>query len=91
MKRVLSLLILAILCKWAAAQEIVYENYDGKLYGSVTSQEVADALNQQHEVQIDKRKIELSEPIRNAGDSEILISLYAGVKASMTVRVTTIK
>jgi len=63
----------------------------GKLYGSVTSQEVADALNQQHEVQIDKRKIELSEPIRNAGDSDIVISLYAGVKVTMTVRVTAIK
>ncbi len=63
----------------------------GKLYGSVTNQEVADALNAQHNVEIDRRKIELAEPIRTAGDTEITISLYAGVKVNMTVRVTSIR
>ena len=63
----------------------------GKLYGSVTSQDIADALLSQHSIQLDKRKIELAEPIRNAGDSEITVSLYAGVKVQMTVRVTAIR
>ena len=62
----------------------------GRLYGSVTNQEVAEALKAQHEVEVDKRKIELAEPIRNAGDSEVTISLYAGIKVSMVVRVTAI-
>ncbi len=62
----------------------------GKLYGSVTTQEIAEALNEQHKIELDKRKIELSETIRNAGDTQVTVSLYAGVKVQMTVRVTTI-
>ena len=62
----------------------------GRLYGSVTSQEIAEALYKQHDIQLDKRKIELSEPIRTAGDSQFTVSLYAGVKVQMTVRVTAV-
>ncbi|MDI9519587.1 MAG: 50S ribosomal protein L9 [Bacillota bacterium] len=62
----------------------------GKLYGSVTNQEIADALAEQHQIQLDKRKIELAEPIRNAGDTQVTVSLYAGVKVQMTVHVTAI-
>ncbi|NLE20750.1 MAG: 50S ribosomal protein L9 [Clostridiales bacterium] len=60
----------------------------GRLYGSITGQEIADALNAQHGVQMDKRKIELAEPIRSVGETEVTVSLYAGVKALMTVSVT---
>lgn len=63
----------------------------GKLYGSVTSQEIAGALLSQHQIEMDRRKIELPEPIRNAGDSQVTISLYAGVKVTMTVHVTAIR
>ena len=62
----------------------------GKLYGSVTNQEIAESLSEQHQIQLDKRKIELAEPIRNAGDSQVTISLYAGIKVQMTVHVTAI-
>ncbi|MDD4133962.1 MAG: 50S ribosomal protein L9 [Eubacteriales bacterium] len=59
----------------------------GRLYGSVTAQEVADALNVQHKVTVDKRKIDLAEPIRSLGRVQATISLYAGVKATMTISV----
>lgn len=59
----------------------------GRLYGSVTGQEVADALLAQHKVSVDKRKIELAEPIRTIGETKATISLYAGVKANMTISV----
>lgn len=62
----------------------------GRLYGSVTGQEIADALNDQHGIVLDKRKIELAEPIRTVGDSEITVSLYSGVKIQMTVRVSAV-
>ncbi|MEG0996722.1 MAG: 50S ribosomal protein L9, partial [Clostridia bacterium] len=39
----------------------------GRLYGSITSQEIADALKEQHGIEVDKRKIEC-EPIRQTGD-----------------------
>ncbi len=59
----------------------------GRLYGSVTTQEVADALSAQHQVTVDKRKIDLAEPIRSLGKVQASISLYAGVKAAMTISV----
>lgn len=60
----------------------------GRLYGSVTVQEIAEELEKQHQVQIDRRKIELAETIRTVGDTEATVSLYAGVKVSMIVRVS---
>lgn len=63
----------------------------GKLYGSVTTQEIAEALKSQHQIELDKRKIELPEPIRTAGDSEVTVSLYTGIKVQMLVRVTAIR
>ncbi len=63
----------------------------GRLYGSVTGQEIAEALQAQHGIQLDKRKIELPEPIRTVGDSEVTVSLYAGVRVQMTVRVAAVR
>ena len=60
----------------------------GRLYGSVTGAEIAEALKAQHGVDIDKRKIDLSEPIRTVGETEVIIKLYTEISAKMTVRVT---
>jgi len=59
----------------------------GRLYGSVTGAEIADALKAQHGVEIDKRKIDLAEPIRTVGETEVIIKLYPEISAKMTVRV----
>ena len=58
----------------------------GKLYGSVTAQEIADALNKQYGVKVEKRKIEVAN-IRNAGDFTVNVWLYAGITAEMTAKV----
>ncbi len=60
----------------------------GRLYGSVTGAEIAEALKAQHGVDIDKRKIDLSEPIRTVGETEVIVKLYTEISAKMTVRVT---
>ena len=59
----------------------------GRLYGSITSAEIAQALEKQHGVKVDKRKIELPEPIRQVGDVNVSIWLYSGVTTPMIVRV----
>ena len=59
----------------------------GRLYGSVTAQEVAEAITAQHGITVDKRRIELKEPIRQLGDSPLSVWLYQGITAEMTVRV----
>lgn len=59
----------------------------GRLYGSITGQEIADALNTQHQVSVDKRKIDLAEPIRAVGETDVVVKLYPEISAKMTVRV----
>ena len=60
----------------------------GRLYGSVTAAEVAEALEKQLGVAADKRKIDLGDPIRETGDREISVRLYAGVNASVILRIS---
>ena len=60
----------------------------GRLYGSITGEQVAAALLAQHGVEVDKKKIDLSEPVRTVGETEILVKLYPEISAKMTVRVT---
>lgn len=55
----------------------------GRLYGSVTSQELAEALDKQYGVKVEKRRIE-SANIRNAGEYKVSVWLYAGIKVEMT-------
>ncbi|MGC8863052.1 MAG: 50S ribosomal protein L9 [Armatimonadota bacterium] len=58
-----------------------------KLYGSVTSQEIADALFEQHAIKVDKRKIHITEPIKNIGTFEVPIKLHHDVSANIHVEV----
>lgn len=57
----------------------------GRLYGSITGQEVADALKAQYNLTIEKRRVELSEPIRAIGEHDVSIWLYAGITVPMKV------
>ena len=58
----------------------------GRLYGSVTAQEIADELFKQYGVKVDKRRIDVAN-IRNAGDFTVSVWLYAGITAEMTAKV----
>ena len=59
----------------------------GRLYGSVTTEQVAEALAAQYGVKVDKRKIELPEPVRSVGSTEVNIRLYTGISAKMHLNV----
>ena len=63
----------------------------GRLYGSVTAQEVADALEQQHGIKADKRKIDLGDPIRETGIREISVWLYSGITTKMKLDIQPIQ
>ena len=58
---------------------------DGKLFGSVTSKDIAEALEAQKEIKVDKRKIALNAPVRNVGRIEVKVKTYAGVEGNLTV------
>jgi large subunit ribosomal protein L9 len=59
----------------------------GKLFGSVTSQEIADLVSAQG-VEIDRRKIQLGEPIRSLGEFKIPVKLHPQVTAELTLTVS---
>ena len=58
----------------------------GRLYGSITNQEIADALKKQFGVEVEKRRIEC-EPIRQTGDVIMEVKVYSGISANMKLRV----
>jgi large subunit ribosomal protein L9 len=59
----------------------------GRLFGSVTSKEIAKAAKDQLKMTIDKKKIVLDEPIRNLGNRFVEIKLHPKVTAQLTVKV----
>lgn len=60
---------------------------NGKLFGSVTSKDVADALKTQCKINIDKRKIELDEPIKSLGNYAVEVKLAPEVQTKLTVKI----
>ena len=59
----------------------------GKLFGSVTNQEIADALKAASGITLDKRKIVLSDPIKNVGTYTVQCKLGYEITAPLTVKI----
>lgn len=59
----------------------------GKLYGKVTSKDVAEALNKLIGAEIDKKKVDLPSGIKEFGSYDAAVKLYAGVSAGFKVKV----
>ena len=61
---------------------------DGRLFGSVTAKEIAEAVTKQFGVQIDQNKVSLALDIKAFGSYEAEVRLYPGIAAKMYVMVT---
>ena len=61
---------------------------DGRLFGSVTAQEIADAVRQARGVKIDKRRVQLSEPIKTTGTHMVTVEVSDGVFADVKTIIT---
>ena len=59
----------------------------GKLYGSVTSGDIATAIQERTGIELDKRKVALPEPIRNLGKQEVVIKLMIDLSTTIGVEV----
>lgn len=59
----------------------------GKIFGSVTSKEIAESIKKECGVEIDKKKIQLKEAIKTLGSQTIMIKLHPQVVANITVLV----
>ncbi|MFA5844696.1 MAG: 50S ribosomal protein L9 [Coriobacteriia bacterium] len=60
---------------------------EGKLYGSVTTQMIEDALREQFDVDVDHRKMEAGGHIKTLGDHTVVVQVFQDVKAELIVRV----
>lgn len=60
----------------------------GRIFGSITSKDIADALADQHKLTVDKKKIQLDNPIKQTGELIVDIKLYPEVMAKLKVTVT---
>ena len=60
---------------------------DGRLFGSVTTQDIVDAIRDARGVRIDKRKVHLDEPIRNVGTHMVVVEVADGVTATVKTMV----
>lgn len=59
----------------------------GKAFGSVSSKEIAKAAMDQHGIEIDKKKIQLADPIKSFGTHSVIIKLHPKVTATLNVKV----
>lgn len=59
----------------------------GKLFGSITSKDISDALKKQYNMDIDKRKIELLNPIKSVGDYEVTVKLAPEVETKILFKI----
>lgn len=59
----------------------------GRLFGSITSKQIADDLNKQFKVKVDRRKIDLKDPLRSLGHHKVEVKLHNDVVGTINVQV----
>ncbi len=60
---------------------------NGKLFGAITAKDIVEALEKDHKIFLDKKKLELDAPIKSLGKTNIQLKLYNGVVANCSVEV----
>ncbi len=60
---------------------------DGRLFGSVTTQDIADAIRDARGIRVDRRKIHLEEPLRNVGTYMVVVEVSDGVTSTVKTMV----
>lgn len=58
---------------------------EGVLFGSITAAMIVDALKEAEDIEIDRKRIDLKNPIKTAGKHEVVVSIYRDIKSNLTV------
>lgn len=56
-----------------------------RLFGAVTAKEIADVINQKFKVNIDKKKIEMTDPIKHLGEYQVKLKIYPSIQAQLKI------
>ena len=59
----------------------------GKLFGAVTTKDITDAAKAQHGIELDRRKMDITEPIKNLGPASVVMKIHPEVTAEIKVQV----
>lgn len=59
----------------------------GRLFGSVTNKEIADVLDKEYKLKLDKRKIEVKESIKGLGEFPVTVKLHSEVTANLSIKI----
>ncbi|MDD6483213.1 MAG: 50S ribosomal protein L9 [Clostridiales bacterium] len=60
---------------------------NGKLFGSITSKDVSEALTMQHHIKLDKKKFVMPDGIKTLGTTEVEVKVYTGISGKLKVEV----
>ena len=60
---------------------------DGKLFGSVTHKDISESLAENHQIEIDRKKIEHNEPLKKIGNYQVSLRLHKEVSAKLNVKI----
>lgn len=61
---------------------------EGRLFGSVTATDIAQAVDAQAGISLDRKSIEISSPIRTVGDHSVTVELFAGITGTISLTVS---
>ena len=61
---------------------------EGKAFGSITNSDIAEAMKAQHQVEVDRHRIDLKEPIKTLGEHQVTLRLHKDVDAAINLIVT---
>ena len=61
---------------------------EDKAFGAITTEDISRALRQQHQVEVDRRKIELAEPLKQLGEHQVPLRLHRDIEARINLIIT---
>lgn len=61
---------------------------EDRVFGAITSEDIARAVKQQHQVEVDRRRIELKEPLKQLGEHQVPLRLHREVEARINLIIT---
>ena len=61
---------------------------EGQLFGSVTSSMIADGIKQEHDINVDRRRVELGKPIKVVGEYQVPVNIYRSIAGTVSVVVS---
>jgi large subunit ribosomal protein L9 len=61
---------------------------EDKVFGAITNEDISRALRQQHQVEVDRRKIDLREPLKQLGEHQVALRLHRDIDARINLIIT---